>query len=155
MAKRNTYYMENANGDVFSTMHPEYHQQCEPLPRAKGAEMYRAQCIKETLKLIKPGTTVYCNIVSVSSSGMTRRISFYVITNGRLVNIDHRFAVITGWNQSDKGGIVVSGCGMDMCFHAVYTLGRYLWPKGTKKPHGARNGAPDTDGGYALKHSTL
>jgi hypothetical protein len=44
---------------------------------------------------------------------------------------------------------------MDVCFAAVYNLGRTLWPNGTDKPHGTRNGTPDTDGGYALKNRSL
>jgi hypothetical protein len=51
----------------------------------------------------------------------------------------------------NREGIVVGGCGMDMGFHLVYNLGATLWPKGTEKPHGTRNGEPDTSGGYALK----
>ncbi|AFU86493.1 hypothetical protein D869_gp090 [Caulobacter phage CcrRogue] len=57
--------------------------------------------------------------------------------------------------DADRQGIKVGGCGMDMGFHLVYSLGRTLWPNGTKKPHGSRNGEPDRDGGYALKHSWL
>ena len=53
------------------------------------------------------------------------------------------------------GGLRVSGCGMDMGFHVVYNLGYALWPDGTPEPHGTRNGAPDSDGGYALKHRWL
>jgi hypothetical protein len=34
-------------------------------------------------------------------------------------------------------------------------LGQKLWPNGTKKPHGARNGQPDESGGYALKQHWL
>ena len=36
-------------------------------------------------------------------------------------------------------------------YHVVYNLGYTLWPKGTSKPHGTRNGEPDSDGGYALR----
>ena len=50
------------------------------------------------------------------------------------------------------GGVKVAGCGMDMGFALVYNLGHTLWPKGTRKPHGTRNGEPDNCGGYALKH---
>lgn len=57
--------------------------------------------------------------------------------------------------DSDQQGIRVGGCGMDMGFNLVYNLGATLWPKGTKKPHGTRNGEPDTAGGYALKHRWL
>lgn len=55
----------------------------------------------------------------------------------------------------DRYGIKVGGCGMDMGFHLVYNLGATLWPKGTRKPHGTRNGEADTAGGYALKHAWL
>lgn len=55
----------------------------------------------------------------------------------------------------DRTGLKVSGCGMDMGFHLVYNLGATLWPKGTKKPHGTRNGEPDSCGGYALQHRWL
>lgn len=58
-------------------------------------------------------------------------------------------------HDSDRSGIAASGCGMDMGFNLVYNLGATLWPKGTPKPHGKRNGEPDRSGGYALKHSWL
>uniref|UniRef100_A0AB74UFV0 Uncharacterized protein n=1 Tax=Caulobacter phage BL57 TaxID=3348355 RepID=A0AB74UFV0_9VIRU len=57
--------------------------------------------------------------------------------------------------DSDRLGIKVGGCGMDMGFHLVYSLGRTLWPNGTPKPHSTRNGEPDRDGGYALKKEWL
>ena len=52
-------------------------------------------------------------------------------------------------------GLRMQGCGMDMGFEAVYRLGYALWPDGTDKPHGTRNGEPDTDGGHALKQRGL
>jgi hypothetical protein len=57
--------------------------------------------------------------------------------------------------DSDKSGIVMGGCGMDMGFALVYELGANLWPKGTRKPHSRRNGEPDKSGGYAIKQSWL
>ena len=58
------------------------------------------------------------------------------------------------WDR-DRQGVKRGGCGMDMGFNLVYSLGNALWPNGTKKPHSTRNGEPDTNGGYALKHSWL
>lgn len=57
--------------------------------------------------------------------------------------------------DQNNGGIKIGGYGMDMGFSLVYDLGRTLWPKGTPKPHGKRNGEPDSDGGYALKQEWL
>lgn len=65
-------------------------------------------------------------------------------------------ARVVGYSVDDRtGGAKICGCGMNMGFHFIYSLGASLWPNGTPKPHGRRNGAPDSDGGYALKYSSL
>lgn len=148
------YVQSKTTGEIYQAT-SEWGADFETLPKAKGAEMYREQHTADLRKLIKAGQTVYTSCNHVSSSGMTRHISLYIVNKGEIVNITRRASVITGWKQSNNGGLVIGGCGMDMGFHAVYTLGRYLWPKGTRKAHGTRNGAPDKDGGYALKHSWL
>ena len=118
------------------------------------------------LRCLKPGKTVYTILRRRSSSGMSRHISLVIIDkdyNGKPVIFD-----LTWWAAQamdyrldrDTGGIVVSGCGMDMGFHLVYSLGRKLFPKGFKLPKGqpGRNGdtsGRDNDGGYALKHTWL
>ena len=63
-----------------------------------------------------------------------------------------------GYNITRTGGLVVGGCGMDMGFHVVYSLGRVLWPKGFKVNGIGRNGdisGHDKDGGYRLVHQWL
>ena len=153
-----TYYMQTQNGDVFTTTRPEYHKDCAQLTKKEGGAIYKEQKIKDLKKYIKPGTTVYTKVEAVSSSGMSRRISLFVVlpktktAPAHLANISHAAAFATGYTLSDKGGIVAQGCGMDMGFALVYALGAALWPKGTPRPHGSRNGEPDKSGGYALKH---
>lgn len=79
-----------------------------------------------------------------------------VRTGPRVRSIGWIAAKAMGRNfDSDLQGIKIGGCGMDMGFALVYDLGATLWPKGTPKPHGKRNGEPDSEGGYALKHSWL
>lgn len=85
-------------------------------------------------------------------------VNFYKVGPARpaLRNIGYLAARAMGDKfDRDRQGIPVGGCGMDMGFHLVYGLGSRLWPKGTPKPHGRRNGEPDSNGGYALKHSWL
>ena len=112
------------------------------------------------LRYLKPGTTVYTVLRHVSKSGMSRRIDLYAIAP------DHagepRLQYLSGWvgrileyRRHKDGGLVVGGCGMDMGFHLVYSLGRALWPNGTAEPHGTRNGSADSDGGYALRHEWI
>ena len=133
----------------------------------KVSKFEQQEAIERLLKLLKPKDIVYCSLKHTSSSGMSRRISFLItehtderhMTNpnphNRIINIDWLIARALGYKQSDKGGLVVQGCGMDMGFWVVYELGSTLWPNGTPDPHGRRNGEPDSNGGYALKHEWL
>lgn len=160
MAKAQVY-LKTVNGDVFTTTFPEYHKDCELMSKAEGEKLYKAQTIASLKKIIKPGSKVYTKLESVSASGMNRRISLYVVAPAQkgqpasIQNITYSAAVAMGCKVSDKGGISVGGCGMDMGFALVYDLGASIWPKGTPKPHGMRNGEPDKSGGYALKHEWL
>lgn len=147
----NRYFMRTASGDVFSTMYPEYHKDCEGLSRAEGERIYKAQESAQLKKWLKPGATVYCVLRHVSTSGMSRRISFFAIHKGEMRLLDGCIETLTSYKRhASKDGIRVDGCGMDMGFAVVYALGAAMWPKGTPKPHGRRNGEPDSDGGYAL-----
>lgn len=144
-------FMRSPNGEVFETSNPEYHKECERLSREKGKAARKEYCRAKLREMIQPGQKVYCVLRSVSSSGMSRRISVFIINDNELRNIDGFTSDAIGWTNSDKGGLVASGCGMDMGFALVYALGAALWPNGTPAPHGKRNGEPDSDGGYALK----
>ena len=141
MAKQ--YYLSAPSGAVFPSEHPEYHKDCENLGSgAKGKAARAEYCKAELRKLLAPGDNVYVILRSVSASGMSRAISLYVQSEGDMRNIDSLIADMLGYKLAKQTGVTVSGCGMDMGFHLVYSLGCALWPTGT-------------DGGYALKHVWL
>jgi len=61
----------------------------------------------------------YAGVVSVSRSGMSRKIKLAYVYKNELRKIrDPQILKLAGVNS--KGSI--SGCGMDMLFHAQYTL---------------------------------
>lgn len=145
-------YYRQADGTIYRSDRPWSSD--KPLSKAEGKRLFAAQCADRLRDTLEPGQTVYTILRHCSASGMSRRISLAV------VNKDLEVQVIDFWAahaMDDKihkdGGIVVNGCGMDMGFALVYNLGRRLWPNGAPEPHGRRNGEPDSDGGYALKHS--
>jgi len=112
----------------------------------------------KTLKALRlrPNETVYTQLEHVSKSGMTRTINVYIMRKNEPRRISWQVAKLLDYPQDrDTCGVKVSGCGMDMGFSLVYNLGAIYWPNGTKKPHGTRNGEPDSDGGYALKQKWL
>lgn len=111
----------------------------------------------QLLKWLKPGDTVHTILDHVSNSGMSRDIRVVIVRkDGTILHPNYSVSVLLGYPRAKRGeGMRVGGCGQDMGFHIVYQLGAALWPNGTKKPHGTRNGAPDSTGGYALKHQWL
>ena len=91
----------------------------------------------ETLKTyLKKDMTIHSIIRSVSSSGMTRNISFKVIDDiakDHIVDLSYPIAKVLEYPFNDKyHAIKVSGCGMDMAFHVVHTLSRVLFDDGYK-----------------------
>lgn len=185
-------YMKSVSGEVFQTTNPEWHKDSENLGPGQNGYAARQEYAKECLReMIKPGDTVYYNVNSVSSSGMSRNISFYIVAfneneNGRayIRGIDSLMSDAIGIKEGKHGGLVFGGCGMNMGFSGVYSLGRALYPNGfgtmgehpiTKKTRATsakhaqalikkgyvfrgRNGDAtgwDNDGGYSLGYSSL
>tara|TARA_R100001463_G_scaffold20208_3_gene49307 strand:- start:176 stop:601 length:426 start_codon:yes stop_codon:yes gene_type:complete len=61
----------------------------------------------------------YAGVVSVSRSGMSRKIKMAYIYKNELITIrDPKILKLAGVNKNGS----ISGCGMDMLFHAQYTL---------------------------------
>lgn len=86
---------------------------------------------------LQPGDTVYTVLRHRSGSGMMRVIDLFVIRKDRWSGqmrpwfIGHLAAQAMGdLYDRDREGIKVSGCGMDMGFHVVYSLGSVLFPEG-------------------------
>ena len=155
-------YFKTSQGTVYQTNGDKpWNADDTRLSNAEGSRLYRQQFIDELKPLLKPTskgkTRIYTVLRHRSASGMKRSISlFYVDKDRELVNLDYTASIILGDRIDNKnGGIVTTGCGMDMGFALVYNLGRALWPNGTPKPHGSRNGTPDKDGGYALDHAWI
>lgn len=117
----------------------------------------KANAIASLKKRLRPGDTVYHTVKHVSKSGMSRKITFFIADRKKkitCINWELSHALEYTRDKSN-GALKVSGCGMDMGFHVVYSLGRVLFPKGFKLPKGrhGRNGDTsgyDKDGGYAL-----
>jgi len=88
----------------------------------------RADQIKE---YVKSGDTLYTMVVHVSRSGMSRRIKVYAIRDNEPINLSRWVADLLEWRYHEKSNAVtVSGCGMDMCFHTVYSLAYALFGDG-------------------------
>ena len=153
-------YLQDADGYIVTTTNPQYHQGLKVLPAENGKRLYRQQVIDELKHDLKPGAKVYTILRHVSASGMQRRISLfipYTYPDGQasVVTIDYNVTIAIDAKLHPKDGIIIKGCGTDMGFELVYRLGCALWPNGTDEPHGTRNGEPDREGGYALKHQWL
>lgn len=87
----------------------------ENLEQLKGWNIETLQSIKNAL--IKG--TFYAGVKSVSKSGMSRKIELAYIKNNKLIKIsDPEVLKLAGVSKDGR----ISGCGMDMLFHAQYSL---------------------------------
>lgn len=110
----------------------------------------KASALDRLREFLPVGSTVYYTIRKVARSGMSRRIEFYTVLEGRIVRLSYLVAKALGLPVNDDG-VRRDGCGYDAGYDTVYLIGCALWPNGTPEPHGTRNGKPDSFGGYALK----
>lgn len=150
-------YVELSDGNIIETDRPGFWTEGKRLTAKDGKAKMRAQALRRLHSILKPGDTVHCALRHVSSSGMSRRISFFKLADGSAHMLDG-YIIELGIGDRPRGnadGVLVGGCGMDMGFHVVYNLGAAMWPNGTPEPHGSRNGEPDTLGGYALRSEWL
>jgi len=109
--------------------------------------MTRQEAITKLQEILKPGDTVYSVVRHVSQSGRTRVIDFYIFQDNKPLYLSGYIAAALDMKRANKGhwGIKVSGCGMDMCFHVVYSLSMTLY-------------CPDKydhDAAYSLKSEVL
>jgi hypothetical protein len=141
-------------------------------------ETLRAEAVATLRRMgVKPGASVYTIVTHVARSGMSRHIRCYIPTRDTFTDRDGRKRVqqgitdITGLvanacgfrrARGSRWDLVVGGCGMDMCFHVVYTLGRVMFPNGgplsATNEIRARQEADkgrETDGGYLLHKRDL
>ena len=109
--------------------------------------------------IFPPGAEVRTIVTHVSRSGMLRSIRVLAIRKGtgsdpdRIVDVTRDVARVVGWRLHRDGGIVVHGCGMDMCFHVVYTLSRIIY---ADHPFTERETSMyGTDAGYLLTSRPL
>ncbi len=123
----------------------------------------------ELLKILSPGDIVYTVLRHVSKSGMTRHIDVYAIRDNKTVYLTPYVSKACGIPRlpatASLWSLIVRGCGMDMDYHVVYSLGCALWPRGAasalrsadKTWTRGRNGdhGPETDGGYMLRHGWI
>tara|TARA_R110000803_G_scaffold87722_1_gene154632 strand:- start:506 stop:835 length:330 start_codon:yes stop_codon:yes gene_type:complete len=92
-------------------------------------EIDRNEAISKLKEVLKKGDTLFTNVTHVSKSGMTRNIRVMKINNNRPVHLNKIISVAMDWPIKDNA-IRVGGCGMDMGFHLVYTLGSILFNNG-------------------------
>lgn len=155
----NYVYFKTESGAIHRSTLGKPWDGCEAMSRKDGEIAWREDAKRELRALLKPGDTVHCVLRNVSRSGMSREISLFIATKEKgkpaIRDITWLVCQSKGEERGRHGGIVAHGCGMDMGFAEVYNLGFRLWPNGTRKAHGTRNGKPDRDGGYALNHNWL
>lgn len=143
------------------------------------SEELRQESLDRLRELLPPGTTVHCVLRHVSRSGMCRWIDLFTFEprangqkcaqnylSGYAWNVGTGEGQHPGDQRDGRGGLRVSGCGMDMGFALVYDLSRRLYPDGfacigpdRSCPSNDHNNRVERkhhpEGGYALRHAWI
>ena len=91
----------------------------------------RTQAIQTLQRRLPVGSTVYTTVLHISRSGMMRVIKVLVAHEGQIVDLSSLAADAIGARYDRaRGGVIMSGCGMDMGFAVVYDLSRVLFADG-------------------------
>lgn len=70
---------------------------------------------------------IYAIVRGVSRSGMSRRLSFFMVDDGALINITQVIAQCLGYTLNEREwSFRVSGCGMDMIFDTLYRFAKKI-----------------------------
>lgn len=119
-------YVETESGRIYQTHEPEVWAgpflKGRRLSKAEGARRHAEQCADGLRAVLAPGDSVWAVLRHVSASGMSRRIDFYAIKDGRPVWLSGYITGLLSYKIHKRGGLVVTGCGMDMGFHVVSGL---------------------------------
>ena len=119
-------YVESESGRIYQTHAPEVWAgpflKGRRLSKTEGARRHAEQCADDLRWQVAAGDTVYSVLRHVSASGMSRRIDFYALKTGVPVWLSGYMAGLLGYTVHKRGGLVVTGCGMDMGFHVVSGL---------------------------------
>lgn len=110
----------------------------------------REEAISRLRSTMPKGSTVYTSLAHVSKSGMSRSIRAFLMVENEPLEVTYWVARALGDSiDSKRGGVKVTGCGMDMGYDLVHRLSYTL--------HGMD--AHDAEGhersGYTLKQRWL
>lgn len=108
------------------------------MSKASEKAQRKAESYAHLRKIIKPGDTVYTVLRHVSRSGMYRRIDLYKMTKDGPIWLTGPVGRVLEITEKREGGLGVSGCGMDMGFHLVHSLGYALFGEEASKKTGAK-----------------
>lgn len=84
----------------------------------------QAKALEFLRRFLRKGTTIYTVLRHVSTSGTSRYIDLYVVKQNEPIRLTWSASVMLGWTYSRHlEALRVSGCGTDVGFQAVHTLG--------------------------------
>ena len=87
------------------------------------------------LQTLVEGKKLYLILISVSSTGMSRKFKCLAVNNGEIVDIGYDVAHALGYRYDDDHNVIIKGCNMDMAFALTYDLSCVLFDDGYKLEH--------------------
>lgn len=119
----------------------------------KVSKATRDESFDRLREWIKPGDTVHTILDHVSRSGMSRTIRVVLLKDSDAIHPNYAVSTLLGYPRAKRGdGFNVGGCGMDMGFHVVHSLGYALFGEEASKGTGRDANALRKAIGKVTKH---
>lgn len=91
----------------------------------------QAKALEFLRRFLRKGTTVYTVLRHVNASGTRRFIDLYVMKQNEPIRLTWSASVLLEWTYSRRcEALRVNGCGTDVGFEAVHTLGEIVLGNG-------------------------
>ena len=68
------------------------------------------------------GLPIIASIKEISSSRMTRKMSFAVIENNTLINLNYHISRLLNLKMDKRNNLIISGCGIGTVFYIIYKI---------------------------------
>ena len=111
------HYIETQCGLVLEVDDTSIWPEAKRLTKAEGQRRLRDEALA-TLRALSP-CDIHAVLVSVSATGMSRKVRLFAFPEGQPRNLTSDFARVLGWRHDGCEWLLLSGCGMDMVWHAV------------------------------------
>jgi hypothetical protein len=109
VVKEKNYYLISPEGFCFESSNPEWHKECQVIKKKEWTEKRRDWAKSQLLETLKDNPRILCKLDHVSTSGMSRRVSVFVIKDSELIRLSQLVSYLCDYRMKEAS-LIIGGC---------------------------------------------